>query len=158
MQHKLFKKILTVNENNTKLFQLFSDSLTFQCIQGTIVCTKGSGVVANIPMLTEHFQPCNQEEADKRLFVHANDTAWNDLRRIMIAANDKDVAIIALYTFSALKVDKLWIEYSIGKNQRWLPVHQHPAKLGDNAGTIPCLPLLEEVIKGPETHGKHSLR
>ena len=31
MQHKLFKKILTVNENKTELFQLVSDSLISQC-------------------------------------------------------------------------------------------------------------------------------
>ena len=56
MLHKLFKKILTVNENKTELFQLVSGSLIFHCNQGTIVCTKGSGVVANVPMLTEHLQ------------------------------------------------------------------------------------------------------
>ena len=56
MLHKLFKKILTVNENKTELFQLVSGSLIFHFNQGTIVCTKGSGVVANVPMLTEHLQ------------------------------------------------------------------------------------------------------
>ena len=56
MLHKLFKKILTVKENKTELFQLVSGSLIFQCNQGTIVCTKGSDVVANVPMLTEHLQ------------------------------------------------------------------------------------------------------
>ena len=64
MQHKFLKKILTMSENKTKLFQLVSDSVISQYNQGTIVCTKGSGVVANTPMLAEHLQPCNQEEAD----------------------------------------------------------------------------------------------
>ena len=124
MQHKLFKKILTVNENKTELFQLVSVSVISRCNQGTIVCTKGSGIVANVPMLTDHFQPCNQKEADTWLFIHANNAARNGLRRITIAANNTDVVVIALYTFSALKLDELWIEYGVGKNQRWLPIHQ----------------------------------
>ena len=62
IQHKLFKKILTVNENKAKLFQLVSDSLISQCNQGTIVCTKESGIVANIPMLTEHLQPYGNQK------------------------------------------------------------------------------------------------
>ena len=41
MQHKFLKKILTVNENKTKLFQLVSNSIISQYNQGTIVCTKG---------------------------------------------------------------------------------------------------------------------
>ena len=96
MHHKLFKKILKVNGNKTELFQLVSNSLISQCNQGTIVCTKESDVVANVPVLTEHVHPCNQEEADTRLFIHANNAAQNGLRRISIAANDTDVVVIAL--------------------------------------------------------------
>ena len=69
-------------------------------------------------MLAEHLQPCKQEEADTRLFINANDAARNGLQRITIAVNDTDVVVIALYTFSALKLDKLWSEYGVGKNQR----------------------------------------
>ena len=46
IQHKFFKKILTVNKNKTKLLQLVSYPLIPQCNQGIIVCIKGSGFVA----------------------------------------------------------------------------------------------------------------
>ena len=116
MQRKLFKKILPLNENKNELFQLVSDSLVSQCNQGTIVCTKD--VVTSVAMLTEHLQPWNQEEAGVRLFIHVNDAARNGLRRITIAANDTDIVVIALYIFSALKLDELWIVTGVGKNQR----------------------------------------
>ena len=116
MQRKLFKKILPLNENKNELFQLVSDSLISQCNQGTIVCTKD--VVTSVAMLTEHLQPWNQEEAGVRLFIHVNDAARNGLRRITIAANDTDIVVIALYIFSALKLDELWIVTGVGKNQR----------------------------------------
>ena len=116
MQRKLFKKILPLNENKNELFQLVSDSLISQCNQGTIVCTKD--VVASVVVLTEHLQRWNQEEAGVRLFIHVNDAARNGLRRITIAANDTDIVVIALYIFSALKLDELWIVTGVGKNQR----------------------------------------
>ena len=116
MQRKLFKKILPLNENKNELFQLVSDSVISQCNQGTIVCTKD--VVTSVAMLTEHLQPWNQEEAGVRLFIHVNDAARNGLRRITIAANDTDIVVIALYIFSALKLDELWIVTGVGKNQR----------------------------------------
>ena len=116
MQRKLFKKILPLNENKNELFQLVSDSLISQCNQGTIVCTKD--VVTSVAMLTEHLQPWNQEEAGVRLFIHVNDAARNGLRRITIAANVTDIVVIALYIFSALKLDELWIVTGVGKNQR----------------------------------------
>ena len=116
MQRKLFKKILPLNENKNELFQLVSDSLISQCNQGTIVCTKD--VVTSVAMLTEHLQPWSQEEAGVRLFIHVNDAARNGLRRITIAANDTDIVVIALYIFSALKLDELWIVTGVGKNQR----------------------------------------
>ena len=116
MQRKLFKKILPLKENKNELFQLVSDSLISQCNQGTIVCTKD--VVTSVAMLTEHLQPWNQEEAGVRLFIHVNDAARNGLRRITIAANDTDIVVIALYIFSALKLDELWIVTGVGKNQR----------------------------------------
>ena len=116
MQRKLFKKILPLNENKNELFQLVSDSRLSQCTQGNIVCTKD--VVTSVAMLTEHLQPWNQEEAGVRLFIHVNDAARNGLRRITIAANDTDIVVIALYIFSALKLDELWIVTGVGKNQR----------------------------------------
>ena len=167
MQRKLFKKILPLNENKNELFQLVSDSLISQCNQGTIVCTKD--VVTSVAMLTEHLQPWNQEEAGVRLFIHVNDAARNGLRRITIAANDTDIVVIALYIFSALKLDELWIVTGVGKNQRWLPINQYAAKLGDkvssalpyqyaSTGCDTVSSFAGSGKKQPGTHGKHTLR
>ena len=69
------------------------------------------------------------------MFIHTNDTAWNGLQRITIVTNVTDIVVIALYTFSALKLNELWIEYGVGKNQRWLPIYQFTAKLGGKVGS-----------------------
>ena len=138
IQHKQFKKILTVSDNKTELFQLVADSIVTKCNEKIIVCTNGSTVISNSTLETQYLAPCNQEECDTRLFLYAYDAIRNGISRITIVANDTDVVIIALYVFASLNVNELWIEYGVGKHRRWLPIHHYAAELGEK--TCQALP------------------
>ena len=131
LPHKLFGKFLRVNENKTELFELIANTVVSQCNSPTIVCTRSSEVIANMPISTDFLSPCNHEEADTRLFVHVNDAVSNGHRKVMIIANDADVVVIALSIFHSIDVDELWIEYGTGTSRRWLPIHTYAMSLGE---------------------------
>ena len=61
------------------------------------------------------FAPCNHEEADTRIFVHAKNMAETGHRKIMIKTVDAVVIIIAIAVSHELHLKELWIEFRTGK-------------------------------------------
>ena len=59
--------------------------------------------------------PCNHEEADTRIFVHAKNMAETGHRKIMIKTVDTVVIIIAIAVSHELHLTELWIEFRTGK-------------------------------------------
>lgn len=114
IQHDKFKNIITVGQNKTSLFKMIADA-----------------VVSNKTLNLSALQPCNQEEADTRLFLHVMNASHNGLKKIMIITVDTDVVVIAIFAFSLLDIEELWIEFGSGKNKRWLPIHQYAEILGN---------------------------
>ena len=45
----------------------------------------------------------------------------------MIITVDTDVVLIAIFVFSSVAIQELWIEFGSGKNKKWLPIHQYAA-------------------------------
>ena len=82
----------------------------------------------NVNNLDELF-PCNHEEADTRIFLHAKNASDNGIRKLSIVTVDTDVVAVALYHFLSLNLDKLWIENGVGQNRRYLPIHTYAAVL-----------------------------
>ena len=82
-------------------------------------------MLANKQIIKLNLEPCNHEEADTQLIVHAQDAALNNIQKVRIIGNDTDIVVIGLYIFCDLKVDRLWVEYGCGKNRRRLPIHNH---------------------------------
>ena len=130
IQHKIFRKVITVGENKTALFNMIADAIALIQCETIIVSTRQSSVVSNIPLNYSRLQPCNQEEADTRLFLHAKDASTNGIKKIMIITVDTDVVVIALFVFCSLNVQELWIEFGSGKNKKWLPIHQYAKIFG----------------------------
>ena len=65
------------------------------------VVTRGSGALSNNIMTDlKELSPCNHEEADTRLFLHVKDALKKGFRTVMVKANDTDVLVIAVATFS----------------------------------------------------------
>lgn len=66
-----------------------------------VVVTRGSGALSNNIMTDlKELSPCNHEEADTRLFLHVKDALKKGFRTVMVKANDTDVLVIAVATFS----------------------------------------------------------
>ena len=74
-------------------------------------------------------QPCNHEEADMHLLLHALDASKSGFKRLLIVILDTDVFVLALCHFFTLDLQELWIEIGTGKNWRWLPIHLHAETL-----------------------------
>lgn len=88
-------------------------------------------------------EPCNHEEADTRLMVHALDASMSGHRRVKIRSNDTDVVVLAVSVVNSLPLDELWVTYGSGMNVRNIPVHVVATSLGqDKASSLPMFHAL----------------
>ena len=99
--------------------------------ENKIIATIENRVVANINFDTSRMEPCNHEEADTRLLLHAFHGANTGIRKISIVTVDTDVVVIALRHFFALNLDELWIEFGVGKSRRFFPIHDCVQNMGE---------------------------
>ncbi|KAG7163709.1 hypothetical protein Hamer_G002941 [Homarus americanus] len=81
---------------------------------------------------TANLAPCNHEEADTRMRVHAADALECGHRRILIRTVDTDVVIlaVALANERSEVLDELWFTFGTGKNRRYIAAHQIAKALG----------------------------
>ncbi len=131
---KNWQQFLQVDENKTELFHLLAQSLpdcpAVQSFQGVIVATDTEEVVSFGNIENHNLTPCNHEEADTRILLHVKHAAEFGHRKIAIRTVDTDVVVIAISFFHELNIDELWIQFGVGRNKRWLPVHEYAASLG----------------------------
>ena len=83
-----------------------------------------SNLDANLSAL----QPCNHEEADTHLLLHAFDASKSGFKWLIVAV-DTDVAVLALCNFLNLDLQELWIESGTRENRPWLPIHLYAETL-----------------------------
>ncbi|KAG7166616.1 hypothetical protein Hamer_G013628 [Homarus americanus] len=81
---------------------------------------------------TANLAPCNHEEADTRMLVHAADALECGHRRILIRTVDTDVVILAvgLANERSEVLDEIWLTFGTGKNRRYIAAHQIAKALG----------------------------
>ena len=117
--YKDFQKLMRNDMNKTELFKMLAETAVTEISKesATVVATLGSGVVSNDTNLnTSSITPCNHEEADTRVFLHALDGVNNGFKKISIVTVDTDVVVLAIQHFAALKLEELWIEFGVGKS------------------------------------------
>lgn len=146
-----WRSFLRVDDNKTELFYLLAQqAVTFPIEEGKeLYSTCGELVLtsANRSNLTP-LEPCNHEEADTRLLVHALDACLSGHRRIMIKTNDADVVVLAVSVAESLPADEIWISYGTGKHLRHLAVHKIALNIGmEKAKALP----LFHAITGCDT-------
>ena len=122
--------VLKVGENKTSIFNLISESVSAKETDALLVSTKESGVVSNQIQDETNLAPCNQEEADTRIFLHVLDASKKGYKKISVVANDTNVVVIAICMFPHLELEELWVEYGTGTNKKWLPIHTFVSLLG----------------------------
>ena len=120
--------------NKTELFGYLADKVVEHVYTKTVVVTRGSGALSsNIMTDLKELSPCNHEEADTRLFLHVKDALKKGFRTVMVKANDTDVLVIAVATFSQLQtigLQEMWLAFGQGQNMKWIAVHELKTTLG----------------------------
>ena len=70
-----WEKFLRVNENKTELYHYIAEVIQSTLFQNAenkqIVTTNGDKVLSSVEVLMENISPCNHEEADYRVILHA---------------------------------------------------------------------------------------
>lgn len=116
---KSWNSFLRCNENKTELFGFLAERIVSATIttEVTIVVTKEEKVVSNRALDTEFVSPCNHEEADTRMFLHAKPAALGGSRSINIVSSDTDVVVGVVVFDNHSKVEELWTAF--GNRQRF---------------------------------------
>ena len=131
---KNWAQFLKVDENKSELFHLFAQDLVncpaVQSFEGVILASDTTEVISNGDIHHNGLTPCNHEEADTRILLHVKHAADGGHRNISIQTVDTDVLVLAVSFFHELNIDELWVEFGVGRNRRWFPVHKYAASLG----------------------------
>lgn len=125
-----WQSFLRLDENKKELFRFLSYEV-IKLSDGIVVATVDEKAISNNSSDLSNMSPCNHEEADTRMLLHAKDASLNGLKRVMIRTVDTDVLVIAIAMFSNLDLSELWLLFGIGKNQKVIPVHSIYSGLGE---------------------------
>jgi hypothetical protein len=141
---KNWQQFLRVVDNKVELFHFLTQNLTLLACEKTLILTYDDNVVQyGINVDIQDITPCNHEEADTRLILHCLHASKCGLKRIIIRTVDTDVVVLAVSFFDSLGVDKLWVHFGVGKNSRFIAVHELVAVLGPQKSSV--LPLFHAL-------------
>lgn len=114
-----WNSFLRVDENKTELFTFLSGVLhnSFQLADKELVITEGDDFLSKPPLLdTAALDPCNHEEADSRMMLHAAHAAHNGHKKILIHTVDTDVVVLAGLLARTLEEGaEVWVSFGTGK-------------------------------------------
>ena len=128
---KDFTSFMRNDDNKTELFEMFAKTLVGSQNDVQVIATCEDQALINRPQDVTFLSLCNHEEADTRVLPHVFDGALKGIKKIKIITVDTDVVVIALYHFFSLDINELWIEFGVGKNRKFQPIHQHAKDLGE---------------------------
>ena len=96
----------------------------------TVITTHNVHVLSTNTHDTSALAPCNHEEADTRMFVHAADAVNQGCQKIMIRTVDRDVVTITVSVIPSIDITELWVAFGTGHHLRYIPVHSIALSLG----------------------------
>ena len=124
-----WESFLRLDDNKKELFQYLAAGVQSLRISD-------SDIISSLLYTRRDLAPCNDEEADTRIFVHARDASVNGMKKILIRTVDTDVVILAIAFAKKLEVEELWVAFGVGKHLRYFPIHK-----------IACAPAMAITIK-----------
>ena len=74
--------------------------------------------------------PCNHEEADTMLILHAAHASAHGHRALTVRTLDTDVVVLAITFWVEIACETLWIAFGVVKHFRYIPVHEVANALG----------------------------
>ena len=142
---------LRVDDNMTELFSFLSGALhdSFQLAEKQLVITDGDTVLSKPPLPDiTGLAPCNHEEADIRMMLHAAHAGHN---KIIIRTVDTDVVVLAVaLTRTLAEDDEVWVFFSMGKAFRFLTARELARALGpEKAQALPMFHALTGCDMSP---------
>ena len=150
------------NNKKTELFNFLADKIVQTCQLNLVIVTREEGAVSNHVASLEGLAPCNHEEADSRIFVHARHAVADGHTSLIVKASDTDVLVIAISVFQTLNdigLEKLWVAFGQGINLRWIPVHDIRHVIGpEKAKGIPFFHAFTgcDVVSADRGKGKRA--
>ena len=99
---------------------------SFQLADKELVITEGDDVLSKPPLLdTAALAPCNHEEADSRMMLHAAHAAHNGHKKILIRTVDTDFVVLAVALARTLEEGaEVLVFFGTGKAYRFLVAHE----------------------------------
>eukprot|EP00795_Rhopilema_esculentum_P005341 gene5341-513_t len=136
-----WKAFLCDNTNKIELFHFLAQKISETSTANAVVVTMGEAALANQAMSLSDIAPCDHEEADTRIFVHAKSAVLQGSKSLMIKANDADVVVLVISVTTLLKemgLDHLRVALGQGVKTCWIPIHQLVEVIGGaRAGGMP---------------------
>ena len=117
-----WQEFLRNDFNKSSLFSLISQKVTrsIKTKDVLIVATVNETAITNsICLDLEEVTPCNHEEADTRMLLHAKHCGGT----VILKTVDTDVVVIAAACFTDTGLEKLWIEIGVGQHKRYIAIH-----------------------------------
>ena len=119
---------LRCSENKKELFPYLT-KVAMQTISYLLLSTSDKDVCCPKTLNMQGLSPCDQEEADTRMFVHVKHAA-NEYSHIMIKTIDTNVVCIAISCVKHIpELEEIWIEFGSDKALQ-LPIHEISNALG----------------------------
>ena len=115
-----WQDFLHVDLNKTNFFSFLSKTLiqSFEEDNKELVATDGEQVpCAPSQHETNLLAPCNHEEADSRMMLHAAHAARHGHQRILVRTVDTDFVVLAVMVVQKLSSEyEIWLVFGTGKN------------------------------------------
>ena len=123
-----WRNFLRHSTNKTELFDYLAERVVEHHYEKRVIITRGPRALSNHTHANiSEISPCSHEEADTRIFLHIKDAVKGGFKTVMIKANDTDVLVIAVATFSQLQelgLQEMWLAFGQGRNLKWISVHE----------------------------------
>ncbi|KAG7160296.1 hypothetical protein Hamer_G025085, partial [Homarus americanus] len=138
-----WQNFLRNSDNKEELFSFLSEQdmqLVVKESKQLVVTDKKQVLTVPPRKDTANLAPCNHEEANTRMMVHAADALECGHRRILIRTVDTDVVILAvgLANERSEVLNELGLTFGTGKNRRYIAAHQIAKALGpEKSRTLP---------------------
>ena len=127
------------NHNKTELFCYLAERiLQIDTNEKQIYTTKLIHVLKaneNDCEASEEIEPCEHEEADIRIILHAAQAARKGHKKILLRTTDTDIVVLAVAQVQYLNVDELWVAFGVRKHYRLIPIHLVANALGPDKST-----------------------
>jgi hypothetical protein len=95
-----------------------------------IISTQGEDALANMNIDLSDLKPCNHEEADTRLLLHAAHARATGSTNILIRTVDTDVVVLAIAMHHQIGEGETWVAFGTGDHLKYIAAHVIAEKLG----------------------------